>query len=371
MTPEFFAQLPLERILRPTLLLDEVTARRNIARMAALARHSRILFRPHFKTHRSATVATWFRDEGVTAITVSSLLMAQYFAKNGWEDITVAFPVNLREIALINELAGVITLNLLAEHPDTIRRLEKELTHPAGIFIEIDTGYGRSGTAPDQTALLDSMIDLLSHTKKLFFKGFLSHTGNTYGASSPAAILHLHEEAVTKMQRVRERYLSRFPDSLISLGDTPAFSLLERATGIDEMRPGNFVFYDLMQHRLGVCEPADIAVAMACPVVARYPDRHELILYGGAVHFSKEFLPSEEGKVFGRPFDTRRPGSLLPGAHLSALSQEHGTLRIPPGEMKKYHHGDLVYLYPVHSCLTANLMGSYFTAEGKILKTME
>ncbi len=370
MTREFFDHLPVERIVRPTLLLDELTARRNIARMAALARRSGILFRPHFKTHRSAAVAAWFRDEEVSAITVSSLRMAQYFARHGWEDITVAFPVNVREIALINELAGTITLNLLAEHPDTVVYLEKQLQHPAGIFLEIDTGYGRSGIASDHDDQIDQAVEQLSHCNKLIFKGFLSHTGNTYAATSPEEILSLHDKALQAMQEIQERYRSIFPESILSMGDTPAFSLLEKTEGIHEMRPGNFVFYDLMQHRLGACDAGDIAVAMACPVVARYPERNELILYGGAVHFSKEYLPEDDGKCFGRVVDPQRP-EVLGDGHLTALSQEHGTVRMPAEEIKKYRHGDLLFLYPVHSCLTANLMGSYLTAEEKILNTIE
>jgi len=33
---------------------------------------------------------------------------------------------------------------------------------------------------------------------------------------------------------------------------------------VDEIRPGNFVFYDLMQYRIGSCSVGQIAVAMAC-----------------------------------------------------------------------------------------------------------
>ncbi len=370
MTRDFFQTLNSTGIVRPTLLLDEGTARRNIARMAALARRSGILFRPHFKTHRSAHIAGWFRDEGVTAITVSSLLMARYFASAGWKDITVAFPVNLREEELINELAGKITLNLLAEHPATVRELEKQLSHPAGLFLEIDTGYGRSGIPWDQTALTDEALELLQHSRKLRFKGFLAHTGNTYAASSPQEILQLHEQAVMRMKALQERYHSLFPESILSLGDTPAFSLLEKAEGIGEMRPGNFVFYDLMQERLGACTPADIAVAMACPVAALYPARGEAILYGGAVHFSKEYLPGAEGKIFGRVLDPANPVRLMPGGTLTALSQEHGTVRLPAAELQKYRRGDLLFLYPVHSCLTSNLMGSYMLADGRIIPAM-
>ncbi len=370
MTQDFFQALQTKNIVRPTLLLEEKTARRNIARMAALARRSGILFRPHFKTHRSARIAEWFRDEGVTAITVSSLSMARYFAEAGWNDITVAFPVNLREMALINDLAGRISLNLLTEHPDTVGELEKGLTHPAGIFMEIDTGYGRSGVPWDDTAMTDAMITLLQHSRKLLFRGFLSHTGHTYAASSPQEILRLHDEAVVRMKALRERYRSAFPEAILSLGDTPAFSLLEKAEGVGEMRPGNFVFYDLMQERLGVCTPADIAVAMACPVAALYPRRGEAILYGGAVHFSKEYLPFEKEKLYGQVLDPQNPEMLMSGAVLTALSQEHGTVRMPAEEIKKYRRGDLMFLYPVHACLTANLMGGYLTAGGEVIRTM-
>ncbi|MBK8048603.1 MAG: hypothetical protein IPK16_16670 [Anaerolineales bacterium] len=56
------------------------------------------------------------------------------------------------------------------------------------------------------------------------------------------------------------------------------------------MRPGNFVFYDWTQVQVGSCGFDDVAVVAACPVVGKYPDRHEVVLYGGAVHLSKDFL---------------------------------------------------------------------------------
>ncbi len=98
------------KINRPTLLVDEALCRRNIARMAEKARIAGVRFRPHFKTHQSAAIGEWFREAGVTAITVSSVSMARYFSGAGWSDITIAFPVNLREMEEINRLAGEIHL---------------------------------------------------------------------------------------------------------------------------------------------------------------------------------------------------------------------------------------------------------------------
>ena len=87
----------------PTALLNTSVVKRNIAAMAQKAQQNGVRFRPHFKTHQSATIGEWFRAEGVTAITASSVSMARYFADHGWHDITVAFPVNWREIDAINK----------------------------------------------------------------------------------------------------------------------------------------------------------------------------------------------------------------------------------------------------------------------------
>jgi len=86
-----------DKIEKPTLLLDESTARKNICRMAGHARDAGVAFRPHFKTHQSVEIGEWFRSVVVSAITVSSVDMALYFARCGWADITIAFPANLRQ----------------------------------------------------------------------------------------------------------------------------------------------------------------------------------------------------------------------------------------------------------------------------------
>ncbi|UCC76385.1 MAG: hypothetical protein JSW37_12885, partial [Anaerolineales bacterium] len=69
------------------------------------------------------------RDLGVDAITVSSLDMAACFADRGWNDITVAFPVNLLEIEKVNALAAEIALGLLVESKEAVQFLAARLDH--------------------------------------------------------------------------------------------------------------------------------------------------------------------------------------------------------------------------------------------------
>ena len=100
-------------ITKPTLILDKEKCLRNIEKMVSKAENNNLTLRPHFKTHQSLIIGDWFKMFGINSITVSSIVMAKYFAENGWNDITVAFPVNIREIAEINKLAQKIKLNIL------------------------------------------------------------------------------------------------------------------------------------------------------------------------------------------------------------------------------------------------------------------
>ena len=71
--------------------------------MADKAKKLNQIFRPHFKTHQSATIARWFREVGVKQIAVSSVAMAYYFYKHDWDDIHIAFPYNILEYQELNE----------------------------------------------------------------------------------------------------------------------------------------------------------------------------------------------------------------------------------------------------------------------------
>ncbi len=43
----------------------------------------------------------------------------------------------------------------------------------------------------------------------------------------------------------------------VSVGSTPAMSAAERLDGVDEARPGNYVFYDYTQSVIGSCAVTD------------------------------------------------------------------------------------------------------------------
>ncbi|WP_245964554.1 alanine racemase [Rufibacter immobilis] len=366
-----FAMPFLNQISEPTLLLHEQIARANIHRMAEKAKRQNVRLRPHFKTHQSRQVGEWFKVEGVTAITVSSAKMAQYFARHGWSDITIAFPLNRRQLSQIAELAQQINLGVTVTSADDVVFLREQLSVPVNIWVKADTGYGRTGIKTEDTAVLDAVLQEMVQTPQHTFSGFLAHAGHTYKARGKDAIAEIHAQTLAKMQALKERYDAAWPDLQLSIGDTPSCSVMEDFSGMEEIRPGNFVFYDLMQHRIGSCRLEDIAVAMACPVVALHPDRNEVILYGGAVHFSKDALPQPDGSVlFGLVVLLTEDGwgAPLPATAVVSLSQEHGVVRTSPELFSQFKVRDLVGVLPVHSCLTADLMKGYTTLQGERLE---
>jgi D-serine deaminase-like pyridoxal phosphate-dependent protein len=364
---------PYAHISRPTLILNEERARRNIHRMAEKAKTKHVRFRPHFKTHQSALIGEWFREEGVEAITVSSLGMASYFAAHGWEDITVAFLFNLREIESLWDLGQKIHLELLVESINVVNFLEKQYPRDLDLWIKIDAGANRTGIQSDSIPGILAVVERINASRHLNFKGILSHYGQTYRAGSAEEAANLYGEANRKMKTIQSTLRKAgFRKTEISVGDTPGCSVCDDLGKVDEIRPGNFVFFDATQLRIGSCAEADIAVAVACPVVAIHPEREEVIIYGGAVHLSKEFFLENEIPSYGDAVYPRADGwsARIPGAYVRSLSQEHGIVHVPREELDRIKVGDLLMILPVHSCLSVAALGEYTTLEGERIPTM-
>lgn len=357
----------------PTLLLNTEICKRNIEAMVTKAFTSNVEMRPHFKTHQSAEIGDWFRPFGVSKITVSSVDMAQYFASHGWEDITIAFPVNILEMEKINKLATDIQLNLLVESTETVEFLGENLTSRTDVLVKIDVGYGRTGINWVNFKQILPVADAIRNQEKLTMTGLLTHSGHSNAAHSKEEIRNIYLETVTRLNDVKTFLMKEgFSQIKISIGDTPTCSVMDEFTGVDEIRPGNFVLYDVMQLNLGTCKSFDIAVGVACPVVAKHEDRNEVIIYGGAIHFSKEFILQDAKRVFGYVTNLNDGGWGKPinGAYVSSLTQEHGVIKADHHLLNRIKIGDVLLILPVHSCLAVNLLREFITVDGDRIPTL-
>lgn len=358
----------IDELEKPTLLVDPSTARQNIAFMAEKAQRQGVRFRPHFKTHQSAVVGGWFREAGVSEITVSSVDMAEYFARNGWTDILIAFPVNVRQFRVINNLASQIRLGLLVESIESVQLLASGLDHLVDLWIKVDSGSGRTGLDWNQSAEIARLADAIDSEEKFRLRGVLTHAGFTYSSTSREEICQRYQTSVTRMIGLQSELKRLGHESIeISVGDTPGCTVCSDLGQVDEIRPGNFVFYDGQMLRLGVCTPQQVAAVLACPVVALHPERSEVVVYGGAVHLSKDTITEDGTSHYGYIVtfnDIGEWSTPIEGAYAARLSQEHGIIHLPVEVVRQLKVGDWLGVLPAHVCLTVSALGCYRLLNG-------
>nr|MDA3905663.1 alanine racemase [Bacteroidales bacterium] len=259
-----------------------------------------------------------------------------------------------------------INLRILVDSVEKVMLLASRISATIDLFIEIDTGYFRSGILYNEFAEIQNIIKSIREVPQFTFAGFLSHTGNTYSQSSTENIISLFDTSRKKLFELKHQFIQYYPNLILSMGDTPASSLATEFDGIDEMRPGNFVFYDIMQYLLGSCKLDDIAVAVYCPVVAKYPERNQIVIYGGGVHLSKEKALWQGKEIYGLVSIPNRHnfGRTILEAYVQSLSQEHGIIRMSSHEIEQISLGDVLAIYPIHSCMTVDLNKEMISLEG-------
>lgn len=347
---------------RPQLILDEVRCKRNIERMVNKAVQLNIELRPHFKTHQSNTIGRWFRDLNVHGITVSSVDMASYFASDGWNDITIAFPFYPLQIPALKRLEKQASLRLFVNQVDHIQILSQQLKNPFKVILEIDPGFGRSGIHYQNQPLIEQLIDACNKSSKASFHGFYTHDGRTYQSRSHAQIIESSQQVIDILTHLKEIY----PDASLMMGDTPSTSVRDDFGAINEISPGNFVFYDWMQVQIGSCTIDDVALFCILPIAQKIQNGEKAIVLGGAVHLSKDSITVDDAQSFGQAVEiTDQHIRAIDGAYISAVSQEHGTITTNDPSLLDQPS---VLICPIHSCLTANLHDHYKTTTGEVIE---
>jgi D-serine deaminase-like pyridoxal phosphate-dependent protein len=346
---------------KPVLLLDELRCKKNIQKISAKALKSGCTFRPHFKTHQSVEIGMWFKDAGVQGITVSSLGMAEYFIEGGWRDITIAFPFFPAQINKLRKIEKKADLRLFIHSAEHLELLERELSRPFKFYIEINPGFGRSGIHFEHTDVIEKIITVSKKFTRTSFYGFYIHDGRTYQAKNQEQIISKAQIPLTILRALKKK----FPEAALSIGDTPSASVVENFDHIDELTPGNLVFYDWMQVKTGSCSLDDVALYVLLPVAQKTgPGR--AIVHGGAVHLSKEFLNHDNTVNFGQIIHYSEGRDIKKAdGFISAISQEHGTIIYSD---TNFEPGDYVCVCPIHSCLTANLFSEYHLTGGRSIK---
>ncbi len=221
------------------------------------------------------------------------------------------------------------------------------------VFVKIDCGTHRVGIEP-QTPEAVEIPRLINDSKNLNFAGILTHAGHSYDVKTREEIVavarHVRDAMVRLAQRLRSQSIEV---PTVSIGSTPTMSLIDDLTGIDEIRPGNYIFYDNFQATLGSCSFEETSLTVLAAVVHKDGARRKLVVDAGGIALSKDRGPigldplCGYGRVLG--LDGNDTGMLV-----TSVSQEHGEVRADASSrFDKFSVGDRVRILANHSCMTA------------------
>ncbi len=366
----------MEKLKTPCLVLDIERVRKNAERLSNIAKRNDVRLRPHIKTHKSIEVGRIQTAGHDGAITVSTLAEARVFAKNGFSDITYAVPIERGKFdECVDIIRGGIKLNLLTDDAETAKQLD-EAAGRAGIkfdvFVKIDCGTHRVGVEPHTSEAID-IPRQLSNASNLHFAGILTHAGHSYNSKSKDEISQIARHERDSMVELAERLRHLGIEvPTVSIGSTPTISLVDHLTGIDEVRPGNYIFYDGFQATLGSCSFEDTALTVLAAVVHREPSRRRIVVDAGAIAISKDRGPValDPACGYGHVLDLEGNETSL---RVDSLSQEHGEIHATDDEsFNRFKVGDRLRILANHSCLTAAQHSHYNVLEdGKIIDNWE
>jgi D-serine deaminase-like pyridoxal phosphate-dependent protein len=356
----------------PSLILDLNRVKRNARQMTERVKKFGADLRPHIKTHKSLEVARIQTHGHSGAVTVSTLAEARAFAGGGFTKITYAIPIEPGKFSEAIELSkNCEQLSLITDDLETSQLLNAAARHSGvklNVFLKVDCGYHRCGVEPTNPVALD-IVRKISASSNLSFGGILTHAGHSYRSHSMEEVLNLarHErDLMSQFASELRNLVGEVP--IVSIGSTPTITSVDHLDGIDEVRPGNYIFFDAFQATLGTCGFEDCALTVLASVTHRDTTRRKVIVDAGAIALSKDRgavdLEAECG--YGRVLDLE--GRDL-GLTIDSVSQEHGVFHVDEAtDLEQFKVGSRVRVLANHSCLTAAQHPYYSVLEdGKLV----
>jgi D-serine deaminase-like pyridoxal phosphate-dependent protein len=326
----------VERVDTPAPIVVADVMQRNIDRMQGFAAEHDLDVRPHVKTHKCVEIGRRQLAAGAVGITAGNVGEAEVFAKAGFEDIFLAYPVwpagtkgeRLRRLARsirlrvgVDNLAAVEALaDAMGDEPDRLQ-----------VVVEIDCGARRSGAPPE----LAGDLALAARKRGLVPVGVFTYPGHG-GSSRDARERAAQDQHAALTTAVRSLAAVRVAAEVVSAGSTPTVEF-STSSVITEIRPGEYVFCDLNNTRLGACSEDQIALFVAATVVSDWVPG-QVILDVGTKALGREGSPQiGYGGVAGS------------NAVLAKLNEYHGFMAVPACESRP-GVGSVVPVVPNHVC---------------------
>lgn len=331
----------------PALLVDLDTMERNLRRVADYTQRHGLRLRPHTKTHKSPRIGRRQLDLGAAGLTVAKVGEAEVMLSAAPADMLVAYPVIGR--AKLDRLVAVARRARVTVSLDSLFAAQQlsDAAQAAGVNIgvlaETDVGLGRVGVTPG-AELLDLAHGIL-RLAGLSFEGIAFYPGHIKDNGAAG------KEALTVLGRLIQSMLTDFRREgievrVVSGGSTPSLYHSHELPGLNEIRPGTYVYNDWNTVASGACSPEECAAALLVTVVSTARPG-QIIVDGGSKTFSSDRLAGSTASTFGHVMEA-------PEAVFHKMNEEHGYVDVTACD-RKFQIGERLRIIPNHICVAVNL----------------
>src|SRR5690349_13186882 len=341
----------------PAVIVDLDIMERNLARVAGYCRQHQLLLRPHTKTHKIPDLAKRQLASGATGITVAKLGEAAVMLDAGINDMLIAYPiVGPKKTARVAQLAQQASINVSLDSEEVARGLSEATTRAGakiGVLIEMDVGFGRCGFGREADVL--ALARKITDMSGLEFKGLMFFPGHFGVAPDERAAMRIDVNDFLK-RTLAVLSDAGLPASIVSGGSTPTAYEGDLFYGVNEVRPGTYIFNDRNTVAVSACTVEDCALSVLVTVVSTSVSGHAVV-DGGSKTFSYDRFQGGDGRGFGIVKEDS-------AAEIERFSEEHGHLNIQRSE-RRYRVGDRLSVIPNHVCTTVNMHDEIYGVRGE------
>src|SRR5437867_2376785 len=331
----------------PALLIDLDIFERNLCRVAEYAKANDLRLRPHTKTHKVPAVGKRQLDSGAVGLTVAKVGEAEVMLGSGTPDLLVAYPVIGRsKLERLTEVAKKTKVTVALDSAFAARQLSEAARRAqinVGVLAEVDVGLGRVGVSPGGELL--QLAQDIERLPGLTFEGIAFYPGHikVLGDAGVKALQHLGRLIQAMLDDFRRAGIAV---RIVSGGSTPTLFHSHQLMGLNEIRPGTYVYNDLNTVCSGACTVDECAVAILVTVVST-ARKGQIIVDGGSKTFSSDPLVGSAERTFGRVVEA-------PESVFFNVNEEHGFVDFR-GAGRTFAVGDRVCIIPNHVCPAVNL----------------
>ena len=332
----------VEDLDTPALIVDLHIMDANLQRIADYAAEHSLRLRPHTKTHKSTMLARQQIALGAAGLTVAKVSEAEIMVEAGSQDLLVAYPVlGPVKLARLSSVARQTRVTVALDSPEAAQQLSAQAVAAKvafGVLVEIDVGLHRVGVAPHDALALSRAVMALPG---LEWRGLTFYPGHIK-EQSPQLISALSQTVGS----IRDEFVrAGLQPEIISGGSTPALYQSHQIDGLNEIRPGTYIFNDINTMISGACSLDQCAASILVTVVS-HTQEDRMIIDGGSKTFSSDRLVNGE-TGHGRLMEA-------PGASFHRMNEEHGFIDLAHAE-RRFRIGEKVRVIPNHICVAVNL----------------